>query len=285
MLAPAVIRVESGTEIADLGDQILLRQLEMEHAKLLADYGIEHLDIEQVMTTHRAVTQAISRSLYENGACGIRYYSHLDMQPCFAVFEGRTELEAAGDFEPLTDDIPELLQVASDYHIVLQRVEMNLVDVAEAEVQLGALRDRHSRWREEIQTAHRQVLEVRERVERYGMTLRSILERVGSELEDIRRTAEEADPAQTAQVKSAQILEKLQRATEAIQRLQSEAESTPRFQRERHRLNEEARELEQALTRYQVRIQEGRFPPHIEAESRLLLKDVRSWWPSMPSES
>ena len=68
----------------------------------------------------RPVTQAISRSLYDEGAAGVRFRSNLDDQPCTALFEGRGRLEPAGAPIPLTRDVPELLQVCAEYSLVLR---------------------------------------------------------------------------------------------------------------------------------------------------------------------
>ncbi len=47
--------------------------------------------------------------------------SRLDGLPCFALFEGRANLEAVDDPIPLTDPAPEaLVKVAADWRLTLQ---------------------------------------------------------------------------------------------------------------------------------------------------------------------
>lgn len=120
-LVEATVRAEG--ELVDLEDAAVRRELERMHAALLAEHGMDHLDVSQLRSKDRIVTQTISRGLYEKGFAGIRFRSNLDDRECFALFEGRASLEPTGrEPEPLTGDAPELLQVASDYGLVLKRV-------------------------------------------------------------------------------------------------------------------------------------------------------------------
>lgn len=115
--------VVPGGAFADLDDVVLRAELEVRHARLLAEHGMQHLDISQVRSKSRIVTQTISRSLYEEGYAGVRFRSNLDDAECFALFEGRARLEAtSGELEPLTRDLPELLQTASDFELIAKRV-------------------------------------------------------------------------------------------------------------------------------------------------------------------
>ena len=119
-LAPASIARPRGP-VVDLDDVPLRARLSRRHAALLAAHGMPHLDISEVRSRTRAVTQAVSRSLYEDGAAGVRFRSNLDDQPCTALFEGRARLAPAGAPIPLTRDVPELLQVCAEYALVLRR--------------------------------------------------------------------------------------------------------------------------------------------------------------------
>ena len=119
-LAPAAISIEQGA-VVDLDDVPARERLARRHARLLAAHGMEHLDISEVRSRTRPVTQAISRSLYEEGAAGVRFRSNLDDQPCTALFEGRGRLEPTGAPIVLTRDVPELLQVCTEYLLVLRR--------------------------------------------------------------------------------------------------------------------------------------------------------------------
>jgi hypothetical protein len=118
-LAPASIALDSGA-LVDLDDIPSRERLARQHARLLAAHGMRHLDISEVRSRSRPVTQAISRSLYDEGAAGVRFRSNLDDQSCTALFEGRSRLEPAGAPVPLTRDIPELLQVCVEYSLVLR---------------------------------------------------------------------------------------------------------------------------------------------------------------------
>lgn len=115
--------VAGGGDLADLDDVRLRAELERRHAPLVAASGLEHLDVSAVRSRSRIVTQAVSRSLYEDGFAGIRFHSNLDDEECFALFEGRAWLEQTDRApEPMTEDAPELLQAASDFGLVVKRV-------------------------------------------------------------------------------------------------------------------------------------------------------------------
>jgi hypothetical protein len=118
-LAPASIALHGGA-LVDLDDIPSRERLARQHARLLAAHRMQHLDISEVRSRSRPVTQAISRSLYDEGASGVRFRSNLDDQPCMALFEGRGRLEPAGAPIALTRDVPELLQVCAEYSLVLR---------------------------------------------------------------------------------------------------------------------------------------------------------------------
>lgn len=120
-LAEAVIVADG--EFADLDDVELRTELETRHVKLLAAHGMLHLDIGQVRSKTRVVTQTIARSLFDDGFAGVRFRSNLDNRECFALFEGRAVLGPTNrDPAPMTDDLRELLQAASDFELVVKRV-------------------------------------------------------------------------------------------------------------------------------------------------------------------
>ena len=81
--------LSSSGALVDLDDIPSRERLARQHARLLAAHGMQHLDISEVRSRSRPVTQAISRSLYDEGAAGVRFRSNLDDQPCTALFEGR----------------------------------------------------------------------------------------------------------------------------------------------------------------------------------------------------
>lgn len=106
--------------LVDLDDVTVRRDLERDHAALLAEHGMSHLDIAEIRSRARPVTQGISRALYERGAAGVRFRSNVDDRPCLALFEGRARLDARGRPLPLTGDLPELLQVCDEFGLTLQ---------------------------------------------------------------------------------------------------------------------------------------------------------------------
>jgi hypothetical protein len=56
---------------------------------VLREHGMDHLSIAQIRSKNRAVTQAISRDLYEHGAAGVTFKSNLDGGRCLVLFERR----------------------------------------------------------------------------------------------------------------------------------------------------------------------------------------------------
>ena len=119
VLAPATMTLLAG-ELVDLDDLAVRRRLERRHAALLAAHAMPHLDISQVRSRDRVVTQTISRALFEEGAAGIRFRSNLDDGPCAALFEGRARLDPRGAPTLLTENVEELLQVSGEYGLVVR---------------------------------------------------------------------------------------------------------------------------------------------------------------------
>lgn len=94
-------------------------RLEREHAALLAASGMEHLDLSDITSRRRPVTQRIGRSLYDRGAAGVRFPSNPGDGTCLALFEGRGRLDAAAPPQPLGEDDPDLLQVCGEFNLAL----------------------------------------------------------------------------------------------------------------------------------------------------------------------
>jgi hypothetical protein len=119
VLAPATLELDG--PLTDVDDPATRTALERAHAALLAEHGMDHLDISEVRSRTRVVTQRIGRALYEDGAAGVRFGSNLDDRPCFAVFEARGRLVAVPDEPPLllTADLPVLVQVCDEYGLRL----------------------------------------------------------------------------------------------------------------------------------------------------------------------
>ncbi|MCW3004768.1 MAG: hypothetical protein JWQ20_4066 [Conexibacter sp.] len=119
VLAPATLALEG--ELTDVDDPATRTALERAHAALLADHGMAHLDIAEVRSRTRVVTQQIGRALYQAGAAGVRFGSNLDDRPCFAVFEARGRLVGLTTEPPLqlTADLAILVQVCDEYGLRL----------------------------------------------------------------------------------------------------------------------------------------------------------------------
>lgn len=91
-------------ELADVEDLGVRLALQHRHASLLSEHGIEHLNISEIRSPNRLVTQTIGRDLYESGFAGLAFRSNLDGHPCFALFEGRAELEPLGELLMMSDE-------------------------------------------------------------------------------------------------------------------------------------------------------------------------------------
>jgi hypothetical protein len=115
-------RINADGEMLDLTDPAVRHEMEIRHAALLAAHGMEHLDITEITLPRRSVTREIAANAYDAlGCAGIRFPSRLDGLPCFALFEGRSRLEALDDPLPLTDPPPRALQnVAAAWNLTLQ---------------------------------------------------------------------------------------------------------------------------------------------------------------------
>jgi hypothetical protein len=118
VLCPAL--VVTGHEFCDLDADVELRNvLEREFAPLLHEHDMDHLDIAQVRSRDRVVTQTAGRALYERGYGGVRFGSNLDDRPCYALFEGRAELKPHGDAFELTPQLEPLRQVCREFGLAL----------------------------------------------------------------------------------------------------------------------------------------------------------------------
>jgi hypothetical protein len=116
-LAPAAPDLQG--HLVDLDEVEIRRELEWMYAGLLAERRMPHLDIGEVRSRDRVVTQAVGRALYDRGAAGVRFRSNLDDRGCTALFEGRGRLIRAGEPIPMTGDVPELLEVCAEWSLTL----------------------------------------------------------------------------------------------------------------------------------------------------------------------
>ena len=94
-------------KLVDIEDLRLRHHLQIRHASLLQRNGYKHLTISVLRGPCRAVTQAISRDLYDRLTAGLLYRSDIDGRTCVTLFEGRSWLEDVGKITPLAQS-PEL---------------------------------------------------------------------------------------------------------------------------------------------------------------------------------
>jgi len=92
--------------LVDLTDLATRQEIELRHVELLVAHGLDHLDLHEITTKRRAVTQTIAADLYDRGGAAVRFPSRLDSLACIALFEDRGEVHAAGDPVALTDPPP-----------------------------------------------------------------------------------------------------------------------------------------------------------------------------------
>ena len=92
--------------VVDLIDVKTRQEIEDRHQTLLVDHGLEHLDLREITTHRRAVTQTIAGDLFDRGAAAVRFPSRLDGKACIALFEGRGTAAPARSVVALTDPPP-----------------------------------------------------------------------------------------------------------------------------------------------------------------------------------
>jgi RES domain len=114
-------RLDLDGPVLDLTDIDQRREIELRHAELLAEHGMSHLDLHELTTGRRIVTQTIAADAFDLAAAAIRFASRLDGLPCYALFEGRGRLSGDGEPIQLTDPAPEALQnVTASWHMMMQ---------------------------------------------------------------------------------------------------------------------------------------------------------------------
>ena len=106
VLAP--VRLHSRALI-DLTDLPTRRRIEERHAELLLEHGLEHLDLHEITTARRPVTQTIAAQLFDRGAAAVRFPSRIDGGACVALFENRGDAVLSGEPVLLTDPLPDSL--------------------------------------------------------------------------------------------------------------------------------------------------------------------------------
>lgn len=114
-------RVRLHGPLVDLCDLPTRQRVEDRHRDLLLAHGLEHLDLHEITTSRRAVTQTIAGELYDRGVAAIRFPSRLDGNACLAILEERATITQQGDAVLLTDPPPRpLLAVAAAWRLTLE---------------------------------------------------------------------------------------------------------------------------------------------------------------------
>jgi hypothetical protein len=111
----------------DLNDVATRQEIEDRHDRLLVDYGLQHLDLHEITTSRRPVTQTIAAELFDGGAAAIRFPSRLDGNACVALFEGRGTATAIEAPIALTDPPPQpLTNVTEPWGLLLEPASRSL---------------------------------------------------------------------------------------------------------------------------------------------------------------
>lgn len=95
----------------DVEDLNVRRELALRLAPTLVRNEIKYLDLGEVRGNNRALTQAISRLVYDDGYHLLSFSSKIDGLRCFVLFEERSHLQQAGPAEPLAEELPEVQAV------------------------------------------------------------------------------------------------------------------------------------------------------------------------------
>lgn len=119
VLAPLTLELDG--PMIDLTDQATRHALEERHHVLLLEHDMDHLDLHEITTSRRIITQTIAADLYDTGVAAVRFASRLDANVCVALFEGRGHPVLERDVVPLTDPAPEALaKVAAAWGLQLE---------------------------------------------------------------------------------------------------------------------------------------------------------------------
>jgi RES domain len=115
------VELELDGPLVDLIDVPTRQEVEDRHLDLLLEHGLQHLDLHEITTSRRPITQTIAADLFDRGASAVRFPSRLDGNACVALFEGRGTATMAGDPIALTDPPPEpLTNVTVPWRLILE---------------------------------------------------------------------------------------------------------------------------------------------------------------------
>ena len=97
--------LEQAETLVDLDDPALLEQLASRHATLLTEHGMAQLNVSEIRSKNRPVTQTISRDLYVRGVSGILFRSNEDDGRCVAAFFDDCLVYSSGTLEEHLRDV------------------------------------------------------------------------------------------------------------------------------------------------------------------------------------
>jgi RES domain len=127
VLVPVALQLDG--PLIDLTDLSTRQELEGRHLELLLEHGLQHLDLHEITTSRRPITQTIAADLFEHGASAVRFPSRLDGNACVALFEDRGIAVLAGEPIALTDPPPEpLTNVTAAWELTLEPAPANVCD-------------------------------------------------------------------------------------------------------------------------------------------------------------
>jgi hypothetical protein len=119
VLVPVVLQLDG--PLIDLTDVPTRQVIEERHLELLLEHGLRHLDLHEITTSRRPITQTIAADLFDRGVSAVRFPSRLDGHACVTLFEGRGTASPAGDPVALTDPPPDSLRnVAGHWRLMLE---------------------------------------------------------------------------------------------------------------------------------------------------------------------
>ena len=117
--AVATLHLLPGQRWLDVRATETLEALRLEFAEELVRWGISDLDLSDLMSRDRRLTQAISRWAHERGYQGVVYASRLESGAnLWAIFEG-AQFEAVGVAQPILPDDPDLVAAAHTFGLAI----------------------------------------------------------------------------------------------------------------------------------------------------------------------
>jgi hypothetical protein len=81
---------------------------------------MHNLDISQLRSRQRVVTQTVALDLFGRGCAGITYNSNLDGGECVALFEGRAEIQPYGAAQRIDADDVDLKAVCAAWGVAVE---------------------------------------------------------------------------------------------------------------------------------------------------------------------